>query len=506
MPRRQAYAALRGARPELQLPAASSVAAVDAALGTWEAAHPGELEEADIDAGRLANAVGGAWLNGRVDFVMVPAVADPEAETRDVRGTLLRQLLDRALGEQSAMRERLGELERRVTEDMREIVEDEGGQALVDLASSVSEELDRLVPGGQVLLEPRPSLIRLPVFGVDVRVADGELETDVGHQGHGFQRALLIAVVQRLAAMRPPPSDEVGASGWTPPTLFLAVEEPELYQHPLQARHFASTLTALAEDEHASVQVAYATHSEYFVDAANYRRLRRFSRLPGPWPRSIVTDASIARVARRLAGVYDAQQIALRVQMTLRRQVAEAVFAKAVLLVEGRSDAGLLHGVADRNGGFDADGIAVVAGNGKRQLLIPWAILAELGVPAYVVFDGDAGLAARRVEQGWAQAKAHAALRKEQAENEVVLRTLGVMAQAAPPTQVAVEYAVFEDRLEAETAGWPGFPEAAEKAREQLGDWREKSEDAYRQAAVSLESDPPKPLSAIVRRLRELAS
>ena len=80
------------------------------------------------------------------------------------------------------------------------------------------------------------------------------------------------------------------------------------------------------------------------------------------------------------------------------------------------------------------------------------------------------------------------------------------MAQAAPPTQVAVEYAVFEDRLEAETAGWPGFPEAAEKAREQLGDWREKSEDAYRQAAVSLESDPPKPLSAIVRRLRELAS
>ena len=205
MPRRQAYAALRGARPELQLPAASSVAAVDAALGTWEAAHPGELEEADIDAGRLANAVGGAWLNGRVDFVMVPAVADPEAETRDVRGTLLRQLLDRALGEQSAMRERLGELERRVTEDMREIVEDEGGQALVDLASSVSEELDRLVPGGQVLLEPRPSLIRLPVFGVDVRVADGELETDVGHQGHGFQRALLIAVVQRLAAMRPPP-------------------------------------------------------------------------------------------------------------------------------------------------------------------------------------------------------------------------------------------------------------------------------------------------------------
>jgi putative ATP-dependent endonuclease of OLD family len=76
------------------------------------------------------------------------------------------------------------------------------------------------------------------------------------------------------------------------------------------------------------------------------------------------------------------------------------VFAKAVLLVEGDSDAGLLHGVADREGGLDALGVAVVKGHGKRQLLLPWAILSELGVPNYFIFDGDAGLRDRMLAHG----------------------------------------------------------------------------------------------------------
>lgn len=74
--------------------------------------------------------------------------------------------------------------------------------------------------------------------------------------------------------------------------------------------------------------------------------------------------------------------------MTLRRQLAEAVFARAVLIREGRTDGGFLSGIADRSDGFDADGIAVVYTGGKTHLAIAWAILAELGVPTYVVFDG----------------------------------------------------------------------------------------------------------------------
>jgi putative ATP-dependent endonuclease of OLD family len=145
------------------------------------------------------------------------------------------------------------------------------------------------------------------------------------------------------------------------------------------------------------VQVCYATHSEHFVDPAHYERLRRFRRrADAPWPQSQVTQAAVDSVVARLVDVFKLEQIPLRVQMTLRRRVAEAVFAKAVVLVEGDSDAGPLHGVADRSGGLDALGVAVVKGHNKRQLLIPWAILSELGVPCYVIFDADAGMRTRR--------------------------------------------------------------------------------------------------------------
>jgi len=507
-PKREAYRELAAAHPELGLPRASSAAQVDAALEAWEADHPDQLEESRIDATHLFGFTGGARLNGRFDFVLVPAISDPSEETRDARGTLLRQLLDRALGEQSQLRERLEALEAQVSRDMHSIVIDEGGQTLAMLATSVSEELARLVPGGSVLLEPRPPAFRVPELSVDLRVEDGGLATGVGRQGHGFQRALLIAVVQQLASLRPPASEETDdGSSSTPPALFLTLEEPELYQHPLQARHFAATLAKLASESESSVQVAYATHSEHFVDPSEYRQLRRFQRRPGrPWPEAQVTEATVDHVAERLRGAYDADQVPVRVRMTLRRQVAEAVFAKAVLIVEGRTDAGLLHGVADREGGFDAVGVSIVAGSGKRQLLIPWAILTELGIPTFVVFDADGNIAERCQANGKSEAQAKAAQEQEARENAVVLKVLDPQAALSSTTTITKTYAMLADTLETEARGWSGFEATAATARDDLGDWREKSEDAYRQAAASVEAEPPEVFRQIVSITRGLAA
>lgn len=505
-PKREAYQQLRGRCPDLKLPKATSASDIENALAAWEAEHPDQLKDVPI---RVSSA-DGARLNGRFDFVLVPAVSDPEAETRDARGTLLRQLLDRTLEEQSQMRTRLDELRRQVETSMRHIMVTEGGQTLTDLASGITEELQRLVPGGQVLLEPRPPLFQVPQPSVDVRIADGDLRTDVGHQGHGLQRAILIAFVQRLAALRTAPSGGGGEAGGLvpePPALFLAIEEPELYQHPLQARHFAAALASLSESFGSTVQIAYTTHSEYFVDPTRYRCLRRFQRCPSTnGPQTQVTEATVEGVAARLQGAYNAEQVALRVRKTLRRQVAEAVFAKAVIVVEGFSDAGLLHGIADRSGGFDALGVAVVAGNGKPQLLIPWAILTELGVPTYLVFDADGGLAMRLMAKGRPQADAEQAQTKEQCNNSVMLKALGAPSERAPATRVTNSYAVFADILETECAAWDGFDAAVETAKTELGDWREKPDDAYRQAAATLEGDPPSVLTEIVERVKALAT
>jgi putative ATP-dependent endonuclease of OLD family len=515
-PKTAAYNALRERKPDLGLPAVRSAQAVDEALSDWEADHQDQLTEARIDATHLFGFVGKAKLARRMDFVLVPAVSDPNVETQDARGTLLRQLLDRALGEQDGMRDRLADLEQTVGVELHKIMVDEGGAALDKLSADMTQQLSQLVSGAEVLLGARTPSVKVPALTVDLRVADDGLETAVGRQGHGFQRALLIAVVQELAAQgrrasaSDEPDDEEGqaeASATTPPALFLALEEPELYQHPVQARHFAATLAALTAQSGAPVQVAYATHSEHFVDPAHYQRLRRCRRIQGaPWPQSEVARATIERVAKRLNGVFAPDQVALRVKMTLRRQVAEAFFAKAVLLVEGDSDVGLLRGIADRRAGLDALGVAVVQGRGKRQLLIPWAILTELGVPTHFVFDADAGVRDRMLANGKGQDEAEREHSRMAQENLLIMRTLGITTENPWPTSTVDEnYTVFADRLEDECATWDGFVEAVEQARQDEGDWRSKSDDAYRQAAQTVPTTPPAPLQGIIDAAASLA-
>jgi putative ATP-dependent endonuclease of the OLD family len=486
--KRKAYNDLRATHPELALPTASSQQAVDEAMRSWESEHPDALEESRVSATHLFGFTGGSRLNGRFDFVLVPAVSDPEAETRDGRGTLLRQLLDRAVGDQLSLDQRLKALEEATISQMQEIMEAEGGATLKELAKEISDELARLVPAGSVILEPQQPAIRLPSLGVTLRIAEGGLETAVGRQGHGFQRALLIAIVQQLAGTRPPEADPAGeVAGEQRPALFLALEEPELYQHPVQARHFASSLAALASGE--SVQVAYATHSEHFVDPARYERLRRFRRRSNSqWPVGDVTQATITGVTQRLQGTISANEVATRIRITLRRQIAEAVFARAVLIVEGHTDAGFFQGIADRDGGLDADGIAVVVAGGKTNLLIPRAILEELAVPTFVVFDGDAS-----------QAMPHTPR-----DNEKLLRGLGATPQAYPPTHVEEKFASFHDDLEAETSSWDGYSQQQDVVRAELGDWRDKSEDVNRSAAAATPAEPPKVFTDIIQNLRAL--
>jgi len=506
MDKRNAYKDLRADRPDLGLPTATNQQAVEDAMKAWEDAHPEDLEESRVSATHLFGFTGGSRLNGRFDFVLVPAVSDPEAETRDARGTLLRQLLDRAMGERTTLQGRLKELEEIVSAQMQEIVVAEGGQALHDLSRNVSEELGRLVPGGEVLLETRPPAFRVPDLSVDLRVAEGGLETTVGRQGHGFQRALLIAVVQQLAALRPPLESGEGTVAEEappePPALFLALEEPELYQHPLQGRHFAATLAGLSRAGAGAIQVAYATHSEHFVDPSRYERLRRFQRHPGTdWPVGQVTQATIDGVAGRLAGIVPPEEVATRIRITLRRQLAEAVFARAVLVVEGHTDAGFLQGIGDRGGGLDADGIAVVSGLGKTNLPIPWAILLELGIPTFVVFDGDAERAERLRRQGNADKAAQAEIDVPR-ENRQLLGALGAPVQDHPDTTVGADYAVFRDQLETEASAWDGYPEQLERSKAELADWRGKSEDAYRHAAAATASAPPEVFTEILRAVR----
>ncbi len=281
-----------------------------------------------------------------------------------------------------------------------------------------------------------------------------------------------------------------------PPALFLAIEEPELYQHPTQARHFAKTLAELPREGEGAIQVAYATHSEYFVDPSRYESLRRFRKddtSPPTCPTAKVSSATTEQIANRLTKIILDIQVPKRVAITLRRTLSEAVFAHAVVLVEGWTDAALLQGIADREGGFDSMGVAVIAVGGKMNIPVPWGVLEELEIPSFVVFDADnAGAKYPNVKNliRW---------------NKNFLSLLDAPQEDWPATSVYSRYAIFGNRLEDELErSWPQMPELVENLKVENNDWRPKSEDCYRQAAYEVEGEPPKFASDILAAVRSL--
>ena len=76
-------------------------------------------------------------------------------------------------------------------------------------------------------------------------VGEGGFIGEVARLGHGMQRAFIVALLQTMAEL----------SGDKQPKLLIGFEEPELYQHPPQAKHLASFLEKMTQGEGANAQV-----------------------------------------------------------------------------------------------------------------------------------------------------------------------------------------------------------------------------------------------------------
>lgn len=492
--RRTAYHQLVEEHPELGLQRVANQDELTSAMAVFEQDHPQLLEPSDADATHLFGFVGGAKLNGRFAYVFVPATGEAQAQLTGARGSLLSRLIERLPSESSAVADELDELKVETQQRADELIRGQHEHSLNDLGTRMTAAIREFVPAAEVQVTVHAPEIRVTEPTFNIHVADDGVSTDIAHQGHGFQRALIMATLNELARAE----DEGDV-----PAVFLAIEEPELYQHPLQARHFATVLAQLPRGGEGAFQVAYATHSQFFIDPERYERLRRFSRRLNDGERT-VTVATTPRVAGRLEGLVDPQAIPARIRLTLDRQIAEAVFADVALIVEGKTDAGLISGIGDRGGGLESKGVAVVNVDGKSKVPLAAAILGELGIPTYIVFDADRGKEARLRERAGNDEVQLARITGEIANTAQWNRRLLVFAGAVeedwPDSRIAATFAVFADTIESE---WPEAVAEAGRLANEAGD-DPKRAVWYREAARSVGGDPPELLTRLLESVERL--
>ena len=336
--------------------------------------------------------------------------------------------------------------------------------------------------------------LKAPRTTFDVAVLDGTTETAVERQGHGFQRTLLISALQMLAQ-----SGAASAEG----VICLAIEEPELFQHPIQAQTFAKVLRSLAEDAAKRIQVTYATHSPYFIETRHFDQVRRLARSSDETPVVTVHFATVTDVKARLNGVWDAAKVGNQLDAFVANELSIALFAHRALLVEGTTESSVFYGIGDKTslGSLEAAGVSVVPVGGKLMIPLAHAILSSIGIPVYALFDADGGFEARAVANG----KNPEEINKERVShvkpNRAMLRYFGRAEEDFPFEVVADEVAIFEDHLETFlSANWPDWITACDDVAAAAGINLKKNQLAYRTATLKAEGAVPKMLMQILAK------
>ena len=184
------------------------------------------------------------------------------------------------------------------------------------------------------------------------------------------------------------------------PTLILGFEEPELYQHPPQARHLSSLLDELSKGD---AQIIVTTHSPYFISAKGFENVR-MTRSAGPHGKTVVTHLTYKTLSSSLSKALGTDpspptSIMAAVEQIMQPSQNELFFSQVPVLVEGPEDIAFLSTHLHLSGKwseFRRCGCHFIVCGGKTNLSRPLAIAKGLGIPAYVVFDGDCDKATGR--------------------------------------------------------------------------------------------------------------
>lgn len=454
------------------LPTVTRYADVEDQLSQWESDHS-ELCELARDGGQFFGFtnVGRGALQKATSFVLIPAVRDAHDDAQDGKNTAIGRLMELIVRSAIQSRQDIKEFQHRISDEYRQLTDPANLAELGGLADDISVTLRQYYSDVGVALNWKPAedfTVILP--GADVKLKDDDLEIPVDHAGHGLQRAFIIALLQHLTCARAIEQqdaiqDEMGLGDDAStdatevptelgepllPGLILAIEEPELYQHPTKQRHFARVLKDLSHGRLPGVatttQLMFATHSPYFVSIEDFDEIRMFRRIrpePGASRETVTSSANLSLIASELelavgqdAGTFNSDTIKSRLHI-IGPELSEGFFADVVVLVEGAGDKAALIAAATLSGRrFEEEGIAILDVGGKNNLDKPYCIFNTLGIPIYLLWDSDNGLTgADRVNSSNANVALQRLIQAEAPHNEF-------------PEIIRATYACFKDKLE----------------------------------------------------------
>lgn len=332
------------------------------------------------------NSKGANRLAPHIQWIFIPATKDISTEGEETKNSALTILLERTVRAKVNFHDEVTKIYDDAKKAYQQMLDAQQG-----VLSSVSSSIEsRLQIWSKPDIKARvkwnygdQKTIKVENPAAQVLIGDNGFEGELARFGHGMQRSYIFALLQEL----------VGIDDAASPTLLMAIEEPELYQHPPQMKYLTETLFKLANE---NSQIVLCSHSPYFVPSNNITALRivREYGLPGE---SLVSQVSYTDIATKLNTVETKpttpSALVAKVSPTLNPELNEMFFSQKIIFVEGIEDVSILttylH-LMGKHDEFRRQGCHIVPVHGKSEIIRPLCIAKLLKIPIFVLIDGDA--------------------------------------------------------------------------------------------------------------------
>lgn len=397
------YNKLKKSENYKEFPTYSSHTKTKEFLKKWETENPDKCERLRDDGQFFGfTGVAGGFLGRFVKFLHIPAVRDAANDAQEGKSSVLTELMDLVARKRLAEKKEIAEFQESMKKRYDEVMDISKLKELRELETDMTHTLQSFVPDASIELtwSLKHPEIKLPE--AEVKLVEDGYPSTVARTGHGLQRAFIMTMLQHLSAAQTGNTEGTKQSSDESPTLVLVIEEPELYQHPSRQRHLADVLLSLSEGGipgvSASTQIIYSTHSPHFVSIDRIdqiRLLRKTTPSAGMSKATKISSTGLQEVASELSSLvglsgFTGETLKPRLQRIMTPWMNEGFFSDVVVLVEGEDDRAAIIGTAKCLGHkFESMGISVIPCFGKTNLDKPTIIFRRLGIPVYVVWDGD---------------------------------------------------------------------------------------------------------------------
>lgn len=223
------------------------------------------------------------------------------------------------------------------------------------------ERMRKFNPLQRSLKEIIPSAEGISAPQGQVFIQEGRLEIPLSLTGGGVQE--IVNLLCRIQALQQAREGSV-----------IGIEEPETHLHPDAMKLLLNHLLA----EEAVSQFWLTTHSPFLVDRADLGNVWLVSKRDGASSMARLTDPASLRHAFMDLGI----------------RPSDVLYADAILLVEGESDAEFCRGMALKMGFPEIEFVSILPTGGvpqEKHHLEMWAdISKKSALPVFVLLDGDA--------------------------------------------------------------------------------------------------------------------